>query len=362
MQFESYINMSSIVVEYSTKTADDLIQEIRSGELIIPPHQREFCWTLARQQRFVDTVQKGMPTQGILIRNETGVKQSLEDGQQRLTTLRKYFADEFVDEHGKKFSQHTEVRQFQMKAYRLALTRYKHATTEEAIEIFDRHQNGQALSVGERIHSMSEISPFVKFVRTTLLTAGTGLHDRAKAVWGSRAGVDTQRKNLLNAFALCAGYAFGTGAITKKWEDIRRQQLLSRTDWTPASVYALLEQLIGIYEQAEAKETCGGKAILNKQWDLGTFSGCIVHSFKECLPTDHASIAKQWAEFLVETRKDPAMIKDVLHMDVGKARQWTPIRWKMGYLRVFDFEKAERLAAGESDEEESEESDDSDDE
>jgi hypothetical protein len=331
--------MSTITVQHSTQTADDLIAELRSGELAIPAHQREFCWSLPRQQRFIDTVQKGMPTHGILVRNEMGVKPSLEDGQQRLTTLRKYFADEFADESGKKFSEHTPIEQYQMRRYTFALIRYKNATTEEAIEIFDRFQNGQALSVGERIYSMSEISPFVRFVRETLMTPGAGLHDRAAAIWGGHA-TDKNRRHLLNAVALCAGCAFGTGAITEKWEDIRRQKILSRSDWSPAGIRSLLEQLIGIYELVEAKSSAKA-AVRNKQWKVGFTSGYLIHSLK--LEPRPAGLVAKWVDFLVKAREDPDLIDEILHIDVGDARGWTTYRWKMGYLRVFDPAEAERL-------------------
>lgn len=344
--------MSSIIVEHSTKTAEDLLIELRTNELVVPPHQREFCWTLVKQQRLVDTVQKNMPTQAIIIRNEPGVKPSLEDGQQRLTTLRKYFGDEFVDGGGKKYSEHSAIEQYQMRRYIFALIRYKNATTEDAIEIFDRFQNGQPLSVGERIHSMSEISPFVQFVRSTLLTVGSGLHDRATAVWGLRGGADKNRKNLLNAVALCAGCAFGTGAMTEKWEDIRRQKILSRSDWAVSDIRSLLEQLLHIYEQVEAKSP-GRATVRNKQWKVGMFSGYLLHSLK-LEPRPHGLVTK-WVDFLVKAREDTDLVEEVLHVDVGKARFWSIHRWKMGYLRVFDPDEAERLVHEGSSEEGSEE-------
>lgn len=351
--------MSTINVEHSTKTADTLITELRSGDLAIPAHQREFCWTPLKMRLFVDTVQRSMPTQTILIRNETGVKPSLEDGRQRLTTLRDYFDDKYPDEGGKKFSEHTAVDQYRMKAYTFAIIRYKNATTEDAIEIFDRHQNGQPLSVGERIFSMSEISPFVKFVQQTLLTAGVGLHDRAKAIWGSRCGADKRRTTLLNAVALCAGCAWGSGAITMKWEDIRRQKILSK-EWTAADVVTLLERLIAIYTEVEAKQPQGGKKILNKQWKIGTFSGYIIHSLHVHDVAEHDSVQRKWIRFLVNERRDTELLDEILHYDVGDARQWTSHRWNMGYLRVFDPEEADRVAPGAKDETESYEESDND--
>jgi hypothetical protein len=344
--------MSSIIVEHSTKTAEDLLAELRTNELIVPPHQREFCWKLLKQQRFVDTVQKSMPTQAIIVRNEIGIKPSLEDGQQRLTTLRRYFADEFVDSGGKKFSEHSAIEQYQMRRYTFALIRYKNASTEDAIEIFDRFQNGQPLSVGERVHSMSDISPFVKFVRETLLTVGSGLHDRAAAIWGPRAGMDKNRKNLLNAVALCAGCAFGTGAMTTKWEDIRRLKILSRSDWAAPDIRSLLTELIHIYEQVEAKSSALA-TVRKKQWDVGRFSGYLLHSLK--LEPRPAGLVPKWVDFLVKARDDPDLIDEVLHIDQGKARFWTTNRWKMGYLRVFDPDEAERLVDEGSSEEGSEE-------
>ena len=345
--------MSTIQVEHSTKTTDALLAELRSGELTIPAHQREFCWPPLKMRLFVDTVQRGMPTQAVIVRNESGIKPSLEDGRQRLTALGDYFDDKYPDEGGKKFSEHTLVNQYRMKTYSFALIRYKNASTEDAIEIFDRFQNGQPLSVGERIFSMSEISPFVKFVQQTLLTAGVGLHDRAKAVWGSRCGADKRRMILLNALALCAGCAWGSGAITMKWEDIRRQKILSNSEWKPANVVAFLERLIAIYTEVEAKQPQGGKKILNQQWKIGTFSGYIIHSLHVHDASEHDAVQRKWIRFLIDERRDTELLDATLHHDVGAARQWTSHRWNMGYLRVFDPEEADRIAAGIDDEAES---------
>jgi hypothetical protein len=355
---------SRVRFSISSKTAYDLVSQLESGELQIPAHQRGEVWPLKRQIAFIRSVIEGIPTQAIIVRkiDRNGDTTSLEDGQQRLSTLKKFMTDEIEGPTGK-FSELTGIMQNNIRMYAFAVTIYNNATLSQTITIFDHFQNGVALTTGERIHSMSAISPLVRFVKTQLMTSGVGLHDRAALVWGIRSGEDKRRKDLLMASALCAGLAFGVDAITKKWTDWQSNSWLS-DEIDEDAVINLLETIITIYERVEQRKPLRGKKILNMQWQVGKFSGYIAYSLIT-FPDSTAVLIRGWVNFLANARDHPENIKNILHKDVKKTRSWNSERWELGYLRVFNPDEAERREAADAarraaDTDESDEDDESD--
>ena len=230
--------------------------------------------------------------------------------------------------------------------YQFAVIVYYGESTEQRISIFDHFQNGMPLSVGERLHSMCEISPLVMFTKKLLLTPGSGLHDRSALVWGIHGGDDKRdprRKGLLNAVALVAGMAFGPDAITRKWSDFQNQDTNKKYLSRPIDEVAVqqkVEALISIYEQVEARRPMRGKPFLHKQWDVGQFSGYIIYSFWEPkMPSDTISYtSKMWVEFLVGVRSHPERIANILHRGNKEARSWNRSRWACGYANAINPE------------------------
>jgi hypothetical protein len=347
---------SRVRFNVNAMTAHELISMLRRGEMVIPPHQRDYCWDVKRQGAFIKSVKDNIPTQSIILRKmgrgpgvNEGDQTSLEDGQQRLTTLKKFMDDELLEgalnsTGNRKFSDLTADEQSDIRAYQFSVVVYRGATTEQEVAIFDHFQNGLPLTKGERLHSMSEISPLVNFVKRHLMTAGQGLHDTAALVWGVRAGVDKRRKALLNATALCAGLAFGSEALTKKWADYTDNRYLSREIDTE-NVLTKLRAIISIYQQVEARHPERKKSVLNNQWDVGKYSGYIAHSLAT-YPGETDRLVRGWVNFFADARAHPEKIANILHRDLTKARSWNIQRWEMGYLRVFNPAEAERRAAG----------------
>lgn len=335
--------MSRVRYNITSKTAYELINDLKTDRLIIPDHQRGYVWPEDRQRAFINSVFQGIPTQSIIQKQDSVM--SLEDGQQRLTTLRRFMDDDLcvphITEHTDKFSEMKENEKNEIRMYQFAVITYCNASIAQTIHIFDHFQNGVALSNGERVHSMVAISPLASFVKRTLMTSGIGLHDRAATIWGVRDGEDKRRKNLFMATALCAGLAYGTDAITKKWHDFQQNEYLSK-ELDEMKVLGLLEKIITIYERAgEGKPKCT-KTILNTYWDVGKITGYIAYSLIE-FPSDE--LMDGWVKFLADARDYPHKLKSVLQKDNKKARTWNKKRWQLGYLRVFDPEEASRLAA-----------------
>ena len=345
---------SRVRYNINAMTAHELISMLIRSEMVIPPHQRDYCWDVKRQGDFIKSVTDNIPTQSIILRKmgrgpgiNEGDQTSLEDGQQRLTTLRRFMADELPEAAlkatgGRKFSELSADQQSDIRAYQFSVVVYRGATTEQEVAIFDHFQNGLPLTKGERMHSMSEISPLIAFVKKQLMTAGQGLHDNAALVWGARAGADKRRKALLNATALCAGLAFGSEGLTKKWSDYMDNGYLFRR-FDEDDVVSKLRTIISIYQQVEARHPERKKSVLNNQWDVGKYTGYIAYSLTT-YPGETDRLVRGWVNFLTDARAHPVRITDILHRDLTKARSWNTDRWEMGYLRVFNPAEADRRA------------------
>lgn len=329
---------SRVSFENLAMHACQLIDKLNTNLIAIPPHQREFCWPQKKQQLFIDTVQANMPTNSILLRKDRNYEhESLEDGRQRLTTLRDYMAPDslVIDKEGRLFKDLPRLLQRQMEMYSFSVIRYSNATDEQAVDIFNRAQNGQPLTMGQRMYALTGISPIVKFAKKTLLTAGIGLHDRATAVWGARNGKDPKRTIFRDAVILAMSAVFGM--TTKKWDEIEEKKFLSSAISHEQEVYAigLLTELIEIYEKTDVEAPVRGKSMLNRQWSLSNFSPYILWSLRK-YPAEHERVIAGWVAWLVKYRGDDSLLNCELKCDVSQARSWNNDRWKFGYLRIFD--------------------------
>ena len=85
----------------------DLINLIESKSINLrPPYQRNFIWTPKDQRLLIDSIYKGYPLPNFFIlKNENG-KYEMVDGQQRATTIYKYYHNEFKDNQKKFFKEY----------------------------------------------------------------------------------------------------------------------------------------------------------------------------------------------------------------------------------------------------------------
>ena len=329
---------SRIRFEHLSIPAYELVEMLRDSRLSIPTHQREFSWDDKKQQLFLATVQEGMPTASILLRVVRGSEiPSLEDGRQRLTTLMNYMQPDGTqrDLLARTFSELPRDLQRQMENYPFCITRYRNATDEQAVEIFMRAQFGLPLTTGQLMYALKAISPLVQYANNTLLTSGSGLHDRAALVWGSRnTGADKKRTTFQTAVIYAMSAVFGQ--TTRKWGEIDEAGFL-RLDISALTAGATdrLTKLIQIYEQTEERHPTRGKTILNRQWSLSNFSPYILWSLYR-FPDEHERLIARWVEWLADYREDDSILGTELQRDKTSARTWNDQRWRFGYLRVFE--------------------------
>lgn len=86
----------------TSPTIAELYQKIQNGTLVLQPDfQRKFVWTQQHQEEFLDTILKGLPFPEIYVCQGSVNIQTIQtthhviDGQQRLTTIKKYIEGNF---------------------------------------------------------------------------------------------------------------------------------------------------------------------------------------------------------------------------------------------------------------------------
>ena len=405
---------SRITKDHTDRTLLSLIEELKDNRLAIPAHQREYCWKLDKQEKFIESILKGYPIPSILMSaTRTDSKRSLEDGRQRITTAMRYRADLFTC-CGKKFSELTGREQDRFDDERVVVITFIGATPADRIQIFDWHQNGAPLSTGERYHAHQETSPLLTFVKKMLMTPGEGLHDRAALVWGVRGDTpgqeskDTRRKWLQNAVAMVIGLAFGPAHANKNYDYVVSKGFMT-DEFGPllqSDVKKDIERILDIYESVERVQKMKKKNWHNRQWDLGNFTGYIMYSLSQMMRSGHDymqtdisaehrvkfddggyspnslegepeewdRIKSTWVTYLVKVRReveahprkkltsillgatvrDGVVRNEGLHGGVSAARNWRLERWEDGYNRLFNLDAVidSRSTDGDDDEDE----------
>jgi hypothetical protein len=394
----------------------DLVEDYDQRRLSIPPHQREFRWDIGRQRKFVQSILKGYPIPSMLMSKESLVDPALyiEDGRQRITTMSRFRSDLFTvawpppnKEHDRKYSDLTNEERATFDHTTILIWKFWGATAADRIEIFDWHQNGAPLSVGERYHAQ-HASPLVSFVKELLMTPGSGYHDRAVAIWGERGdpvvvpedfiSKDKRRKWLLGATALVLGLVYGPANATKKYEPDRGLITMEISAAKKAAVKKDLERILEIYEAVNTRAPAARpKKWLNAHWDMGTYTGYILYSLSALARAEHEDaqadledtekvefedgfyepnslrdepeewvrIKATWVDYMVSVRRSvnenptrtlKSVLEKKIHENISKARSWTNDRWMDGYKRVFGIAIEDAASTSDDDDDSDEES------
>jgi hypothetical protein len=325
--------MTSSISFYSNqRSLRNLLRDFNAGSIIIPTHQRPYVWTSKQKEKFIRAILSNFPVSSILLRQLT-MTCSLEDGSQRMRTAQKYVDGHFsVD--GRLFADLTPVEQERFMAYQVPVEVYIDATSEQAIRIFIDRQGGSPLSVGNRLNALVELSQAVGFAVRMLLTPGQGFHDRAGRIWGTHNMLNDKPKQpyLMEMTALTMGLAFGPEHITKRWDAMVDNDILSRT-FDDTVVQARLDRLLSIYERVQVRQPALAKD-LKKQWPLNYLSGYIAYALHVFRDEEPGRIDDGFVEFMVAARRDPTLLVTRLHVGIGN-RAWTLARWTNGYNGVF---------------------------
>lgn len=370
------LERSNIKTQHSDISLAQLADEFKDKRILVPSHQREYCWDEALQSNFVLSILRGYPIPSMLMSKERGqANPSIEDGRQRITTAMR-FRDNLFAVEGKRYRDLTEIQRERFDDYKVLTITFSGATLEERIEIFDWFNSGKKLTSGEHCHNQAS-TPLVSLAKELFMTLGTGVHDRAVRIWGVRgeapgseeATKDKGRRWLINAVALCMGLLYGPENVNKNYKHIKKGYMTSPiSPQRREGVLSDLNRILEIYEAVELQQPMGRKKLLNPQWDLGTFTGYIIYSLSvaarkrhelsqttpfeliyqpntlEGAPEEWERLKAGWVTYIVGVRralietpskKLPTVLGECLYKGMGKDRNWKLKRWEQGYLRVF---------------------------
>ncbi|WHQ37486.1 DUF262 domain-containing protein [Spiroplasma sp. SV19] len=91
------IKRKNIYKERQDKSLIDLKRMIDDEEIILQPDfQRNYVWSQANASLFIESLLMGVPIPTIFISENRDNKWEVIDGQQRLTTIMKFFNDDFL--------------------------------------------------------------------------------------------------------------------------------------------------------------------------------------------------------------------------------------------------------------------------
>jgi len=157
--------------KYKVRARDliDIIGEINTGKIILSPFfQRKLVWRLAHKVDFIKTILLGYPFPEIFISRgainvETMTSTScIVDGQQRMSTIREYLANEF-DVEGRTYKDLTQTEKEDFLKYEIALIDLDLDQNDpKIIDIFKRlNRTFYALSAIEKMSSEYGSSEFM---------------------------------------------------------------------------------------------------------------------------------------------------------------------------------------------------------
>jgi len=162
------------------KSISDLIGKIQRGELILQPEfQREFVWTPSHMEKFIQTILDGFPFPEIYL-SQKGInldtlatQNVVVDGQQRLTTIKRYIdGDDNFEKNIPKFKDLSGLDKTDFLNYDVTVRDLKDASPDIIIEIFKRINStnftltaieiNKAIYNGEFITCAKEILDIIK--------------------------------------------------------------------------------------------------------------------------------------------------------------------------------------------------------
>ena len=145
-----------------------------------PSYQRDIAWGMKNMQQLIETILKGLPIPMIFIaptENNSKIKECV-DGKNRLTSIKKYFNDEFTVSIGNEniddivFSKLHPDLQEEIRQQQVQVCEYSKISELEKRDFFSRIQKGVGLSAVEQIHALDNHN-LVLFVRTFSKTQST---------------------------------------------------------------------------------------------------------------------------------------------------------------------------------------------
>lgn len=326
---------------------DRLLEWRERGRIKIPTHQRGFVWDTKLQTGLIDTVTRGLPLPSLTLSKDSQNPDFyfVEDGQQRITTLLKYRNGETCIK-GRFFMNESEQFRNAFLSYKIGVLIYEDATQEERVEIFDRLQNGMALSAGERFNALRYLSPTVQWTCDMILNEGAAYNRTIQAFWGEkllnpseeRLKDGTKRFGVLKeAVSLCAGLLWGPEFYTDSYDKLRENLRQPLTSIQMSKAKNILLRLFKIYGDAIAKEMPNENIIVKDKklkedfWKPKNFSFYILYGLWT-YPNTWPEQTEKWVNLLSAYRVHPKFNKEKVQFN---GQNITGVdKWRVGYQSV----------------------------
>jgi hypothetical protein len=137
----------------------------------IPKHQRFFVWDDKVQQKLIRTIFNGYPIPFIILVRQADNTFTIEDGQQRITTLKRFYTDKFAcDVHGtgrkedlKKYSDLSIQEKIIFNTYQIGCDAYvgSQITQSQIVDIFMLLNQGKSLTDNEKYYARLDTAIFL---------------------------------------------------------------------------------------------------------------------------------------------------------------------------------------------------------
>lgn len=177
----SEIARFKILIYGADFTLEVLYNKLEQGEIVIPPFQRRYIWSIKKASRLIESFLLGLPVPQIfLYREEKQQDLLVVDGHQRLKTIQFFINEKFENNstfhlrgvkskwEGKKFSDLTNVEKRALKNSILRAVIFEQADPRDMssmYEIFDRLNTGGMQLSSQEIRNClirGEIRDFLK--------------------------------------------------------------------------------------------------------------------------------------------------------------------------------------------------------
>ena len=284
-------------------------RNVNDAMVTVPDYQRDYVWKGDKQKNLIDTVFSGYPIPAILVTQDHMNRYSIQDGQQRLETFFRFYNGQIQDKDGLSFAVLSDEKKRAFLNYKIPIIDITGASRDDESTIYDRLNQGMALSHGEKFHNRRS-TLIVGLTERLLMTNGSGLHALATSVFGDYLGIsDLRHKNLENAVAYVAGAALGSSYITTSYDKLSSNlDGIRQADGTlqpidEGLVERRLRTLLEIYRAADEVQPTAAK-MKKAQWKIGRYSGFILHSIimNDNDPDILDHVKETWIEFLRRDR------------------------------------------------------------
>jgi hypothetical protein len=199
-------------------TASSVVRRLGKGEIdLAPEYQRGKVWSRRRQALLIDSMLRGYDLPKFYVRQVEEGPEEVVDGQQRLTAIAAYFADEVAlpkgpgPTAGKRHSQLPSELQDSLDDFQLHFTVISKAGEDEVREMFLRLQMGVKLNAAEELNAVAggmhdfvaELAKLPLFMSKIAFSNNRGAHRHVAAQLARLAVLgmgDVRKPDLLQLF------------------------------------------------------------------------------------------------------------------------------------------------------------------